>query len=382
MGSKIDEIQADIQNFEVTELAPKHDVLTSLSAQHDNLVQQFTERDTINETIFEKVTVREKLESECKILANKEKELKNKIKDSTTQLELSKVNLQTLQDEKKSLIELIMKNKREEKEILEPALNERMKISKLKEDLAMKISESHERYVAMKERCQQSLDDNKKFIQNEEIKINDMNSEVEKLKGEIKSLEKQVEDIRTNGDEAIKEHEAYKKKFEEATKAEEMNIQMGKEKYENEKIEKIKEIKNDHKLMHDSLLFKLAVLEEGLNIIKKTEIEEKELNEKPIDINEECHLHDNVERGQSKKDVCTSYPPEHSANPSISEQEKLLNNNTMNSSSKIDIDTATSSTCFSESKTSAHHVAADPHTYKKGPVRRSTRQRSIHSTVN
>ena len=382
MESKIDNIQADIQNVESTKLAAMNDILTSLSAQHNNLIQQFAERDTINESVLEKVTEREKLESECKILTNKEEELKNKVRDSTTHLESSKVNLKTLQDEKKSLIELIMKNEREEKEILEPALNERMKISKIKEDLAKKISNSHERNVAMKEQYQQSLDNNKKLVQSEELEINRMNSEVEKLKGEIESLEKQVEDIRTNEERTIKEHEAYKKKFEDATKAEEMNIQRGKENYENLKNEKMKKIKDDHTLVHDSLLFKLAVLEEGLKIINSTEIEEKELNAKPIDINEECSLHDNVEEGQSKDDVFTSYPTEHSTNPSISQKEKLSEDKAKKFTAEIDIGTATSSEDVSETNTNSQHVAADAHNNKKAPVRRSNRQRSTRSNSN
>lgn len=229
MKLKVSKLEDEIRELESSKLSIAEDKLSKLTCQHDTLLRQFAERDVIYETIKVKNDKKNQLRMKLEELDIEQGEIDAKVKETSTRLISSKKELLSLKEQQNAILTLKTKNDENEKMTLEPALKKRTELTKRKEHLTEAISNFHESSVADRESRRAEFDKTKILVKNTQVEIKKSNDELDSIKSEKVALEKKIADMINHKNNEVQDHLSFKRKFEEAIIAEELNIQRKKE---------------------------------------------------------------------------------------------------------------------------------------------------------
>ena len=261
-----------------------------LSSQTDQIQKQLKER---KEIFLNHVSTQEKTKEQevrlAKLRAQKDS-ISTSIKNMQKKYD---ANILKSLDAKEMKTKLDLERKENdvaEKEKVEPAQLKLIEILKEKELSAGTIENLHESCQQIQHKQQTLQENNNMTLKNVASRLKEYHNSVEKKEQELVDIDTSCKKIEESALSEIQEHETIKISFEEAVKAEELNMQETKQNQHQIAQKKIKELEMENKRIQDVESFKLVVLKRAEKIITETEKHIAFLNNAEICLDDELNL--------------------------------------------------------------------------------------------
>ena len=247
-----------------------------ISNRIDHLRKRFAQREDI---LAERQAVQietEEINGKLQSHTSREEELRALIDQMEKEVESNEKELSLIKKEKATLMDVCEAREKEEKEVLGPARIELPKLFERGETLAREIASIRDKISASKASGEQDLSSTRAVLEDIRNQLAEKGKSVKEKKDRLKTLEDNREWVKKTMTEEIDQHRSLKVKFEEAQKAQKkLNAAL-----EEKRAKEISERVRAREIAYKSEVVKLEKLSCGANLIKETELLEREYEDK------------------------------------------------------------------------------------------------------